>query len=154
MKKTITLLSICLSLTMVTYGQKLSKKDGTKILERAWNDVKTSDTADFIKLWVIDEKQWPYHAGQKFTAKDVRINFADFKSYFDSAIINKLKFDKVECDTLEHSDPHYEFAKYYIKAWFKYSKTHSRGFGFYMDYVNNQWYIRFSPDYSDVTSKK
>lgn len=155
MKKTIFLLGVFLSLTVASDAQqKLTKKEATKILEAAWNDVKNSDTADFIKLWVLDDMQWPYHGGEKFTVKDVKYNFEDFRSYFDSALIRKLKFSQVEYDTNDHSDPHYDFGKYYIKAWFKYSNTHSRGFGFYMDYVNNQWLIRFAPDYSDVTSKK
>jgi hypothetical protein len=155
MKKTIFLLGVFLSLNLISYGQqKLSKKEGTKILEAAWNDVKNSDTAGFIKLWVLDDTQWPYHGGEKFTVKDVKYNFADFRSYFDSALIGKLKFSEVECDTVEHSDAHYDYAKYYIKAWFRYSKNHVRGFGFYMDYVNNQWLIRFAPDYSDVTAPK
>lgn len=155
MKKTILLIGMCVSLTAISYGQqKLSKKEATKILERAWDDVKKVDTADFIKLWVIDETQWPYHGGQKFGAKDIKTNFLDFRTYFDSALVKKLKFNDVVCDTLEHSDPHHDFAKYYIKATFKYSNTHTRGFGFFMDYVNGQWLIRFSPDYVDVTSKK
>lgn len=158
MKKTILLLGLCIPLTFATYAQQkkapeLSKKEATKILERAWNDVKNSDSSDFIKLWVLDEVQWPYHGGEKFKVKDVKDNYEDFKSYFDSALVAKLKFDAVECDTLEHDDPHHEFAQYYIRAWFKYSKHHRRGFGFYMDYVNDKWLIRFSPDYSDVTSK-
>jgi hypothetical protein len=154
MKKTIAFLSICLSLSLVSYGQKLTKKESRKILEKAWNDVKKSDTADFIKLWVIDQTQWPYHGGQRFGEKEIKENFADFRSYFDSALVKNLKLEDVECDTVEHNDPHYSFSKYYIRGMFKYSNTHKRGFGFYMDYVNKQWLIRFSPDYSDVTSSK
>lgn len=92
--------------------------------------------------------------GQTFGTKEVKENYWDFKSYFDTALIKKLKFNEVECDTVEHKDPHYDYAKYYIKAWFKYSSTHKSGFGFYMDYVNGQWLVKFSPDYSDITSKK
>lgn len=155
MKKITVVLGISLCLSVITHGQQLTKKEGTKILEQAWNDVKNSDTADFIKLWVLDDMQWPYHGGKKFEASDVKINYADFKSYLDEALVKKLKFDGVECDTLSHGDPHYDYAKYYIKAWFKLSPTHKRGFGFYMDYVNKQWLIRFSPDYLDVdTSRK
>jgi hypothetical protein len=158
MKKIIVLLSICMFLSAFTYAQqkpavktipKLTKKEATKILESAWNDVKTSDTANFIKLWSLDDTQWPYHAGSKFTRKDVYDNYLDFRSYFDTAMVKKLKFSGVECDTVEHSDPHYDYAKYYIKASFKYSNTHTGGFGFYMDYINKQWFVRFSPDYFD-----
>lgn len=155
MKKTIVLLSASLCLATISYAQpKLSKKEASKILEKAWTAVKKSDTASFIKLWVIDDMQWPYHAGQKFEVKDIKTNFRDFRSYFDSALIRNLKLQDVECDTIEHNDPHHDFAQYYIKASFSYSKSHSRGFGFYMDYVNKEWLVRFSPDYSDVTRGK
>jgi len=155
MKKTIALLFASAGLVAVSYAQpKLTKKDAGKILEKAWTAVKKSDTASFVKLWVLDDKQWPYHGGQKFEAKDVKTNFRDFRSYFDSALIRNSKLEDVECDTIEHNDPHYDFSKYYIKASLSYSKSHSRGFGFYMDYVNNEWLVRFSPDYSDVTRGK
>lgn len=156
MKKTISILCISLCMTVLTYGQqqKLTKKESRKILESAWNDVKKSDTADFIKLWLLDKTQWPFHGGQMFTTKEVKENFNDFRSYFDTALVEKLKISEVECDTVGHDDPHYYYAKYYIKAWFKYSNTHKAGFGFYMDYANNQWLIRFSPDYSDIQSGK
>lgn len=156
MKKAVILSVICLSTIGFAFGQKqtLNKKESKKILEKAWDAVKANDTAAFAKLWIIDKQQWPFHGGQMFTHKDIYDNFLDFRSYFDSAMVKKLKFDEVECDTVEHKDPHYEYAKYYIKAWFKYSPTHSSGFGFYMDYVNNQWLVRFSPDYSDITRKK
>lgn len=155
MKKTIALLSASLCLVAAGYAQpKLNKKEATKILKRAWEDVKKSDTADFVKLWVLDNVQWPYHGGQKFDRKDVYANYRDFRSYFDTALIKNLKLEDVGCDTVEHNDPHYEYAKYYIHASFKFSKTHSRGFGFYMDYVNKEWLVRFSPEYSDQTTRK
>ncbi len=147
MKKSTLLLGICLSLTVITYGQKLSKKEARQILEKAWNCVKTSDTLGFVKLWIIDNKQWPYHA-ESFDAKQVELNFLGFKEFFDTALAKNMKFDEVECDTVEHIDPHYDFSKYYIKAWFKYNNNYRKGFGFYMDYINKQWLIRFSPDYS------
>jgi hypothetical protein len=160
MKKIITLSSICLCMSVLTYGQKtdakkavLTKKESRQILEKAWNYVKTNDTTDLIKMWVMDATQWPYHT-TPFTANEIKNNYYDFKSYFDTAISKNLKFDEVDCDTVEHIDPHYDFSKYYIKAWFKYTNTR-RGFGFYMDYVNDKWLIRFSPDYSEehITKK-
>jgi hypothetical protein len=154
MKKLLAILSICLSFTVITCAQKLNKKESTKILENAWNAIKNSDTAAFSKLWTLDKTQWPYHGGQTFGAKEIRDNYLDFRSYFDTALVKKLKFSEVTCDTVEHNDPHYEYAKYYITATFKYSNTHKAGFGFYMDYINNQWYVRFSPDYFDKNSSK
>lgn len=152
MKKIILLPGICLCLAVASYGQTLTKKESSKILETALADVKKSDTSGFIKLWVMDGSQWPYHGGQKFSVNDIKDNYQDFKAYFDSALVNNLKFAGMQCDTIAHDDPHYEYAKYYIKAWFKYSSTHTRGFGFYMDYVNNQWLVRYSPDYLDANT--
>lgn len=154
MKKTIAILSLSLCLSVFASGQTLTKKEATKILQRAWDDVKKSDTADFVKLWVLDDIQWPYHGGMKFGAAQVMQNYADFKQYLDEAILKKLKFDGVQCDTLEHGDPHYDYARYYIKAWFKLEDGHMRGFGFFMQYVNKQWMVRFSPDYVDIAGKK
>jgi len=154
MKKAIILSIICLSGSIFVSGQAtLSKKESRQILEKAWDAVKASDTAAFVKLWAIDDKQWPFHGGKLFTVKDIKDNFEDFRSYFDTALVKKLKFDEVESDTVEHIDPHYDYAKYYIKAWFKYSPTQRSGFGFYMDYVNKQWLIRFAPDYSNIIGK-
>jgi hypothetical protein len=154
MKKVLLISGICLS--VLTYGQqKLSKKESKQILEKTWNCVKTNDTAGFIKMWALDDKQWPYHAGQKFTEHDIRVNFGDFKRYFDVPLSKNMKIDAVESDTLSKDDPHYDFSKYYIRAWFNISATERKGFGFYMDYVGDKWLIRFSPDYSvDKPAKK
>jgi hypothetical protein len=149
MKKIIILPLICLCLAGGVYGQKLSKKESRKILENVWSYVQKSDTADFIKMWIIDKQQWPYHT-TPFDVQQIRINFADFRSFFDTALIKNMKFDEVECDTVEHDDPHRGFSAYYIRAWFKFNNDYKKGFGFYMDYVNDKWLIRFSPDYSTV----
>jgi hypothetical protein len=149
MKKVIILPIICLSVTFASFGQKLSKKDSRKIVETVWGYVKTNDTASFRKMWAMDGQQWPYHT-VPFDVQQIQFNFQDFKSYFDTALAKNMKIDEVECDTVEYNDPHRGFSKYYIKGWFKYSNTYKKGFGFYMDYVNNKWLIRFSPDYSVV----
>ncbi len=146
MKKLILLPVLCFCLLGASYGQILNKKDGRKILENVWNYVKTSDTASFRKMWAMDGQQWPYHT-VPFDVPQIMINYQDFKSYFDTAIIKNMKIDEVECDTVELNDPHRSFAKYHITAWFNYSDTYRKGFGFYMDYLNNKWLIRFSPDY-------
>ena len=149
MKKIILLSGICLSISAFTFGQQaLNKKAGTKILEKTWACVKANDTNGFIKTWALDDKQWPYHAGQKFTIDQVRTNFSDFKSYFAESLTKSSKFDVVECDTVSKDDPHYDFSKYYIRGWFKQSDNTWKGFGFYMDYVGDKWLARFSPDYS------
>ena len=123
-------------------------------MTQTWSCVKANDTAGFIKTWAIDDKQWPYHAGKKFTNDDVKINFGDFKKYFAEPLSKGLKFDATECDTLSKDDPHYDFSKYYIRAWFKLADNSRKGFGFYMDYVGDKWLARFSPDYSNEAAKK
>jgi len=60
----------------------------------------------------------------------------------------------VECDTISHDDPHFDFAKYYIRAWFKLADNSRKGFGFYMFNSGDKWLIRFSPDYSNEPAKK
>ena len=157
MKKIILLPVVCILLAGASFGQKgpkLNKKDSRKILETVWNFVKTSDTAGFRKMWAMDGQQWPYHT-VPFDVQQIRFNYLDFKSYFDTALIKNLKIDDVECDTVEMNDPHRGFSKYYIKAWFRYNETTRKGFGFYMDYVSDKWLIRFSPDYTtDRKAKK
>ncbi|HTB32838.1 MAG TPA: hypothetical protein VK808_12475 [Bacteroidia bacterium] len=150
MKKTITVALLCLTISICTFGQKLNQKDAKKILETAFNAVKANDSSSFIKLWIIDKEQWPYHT-YPFTVNEIKNNFYGFKTYLDSAITKNMKFDEVECDTVAKADPHGGFAKYYIRGWFKYSAHHRKGFGFYMDYVGDKWLVRFSPDYSEDT---
>ncbi len=155
MKKLLLIPAICATLTLSVSGQKLSKKEAKKILENAWTCIKNSDTSSFIKMWAMDAQQWPYHT-VPFDVQQIKINYYDFKSYFDTALAKNMKFDAVECDTVELNDPHRSFAKYYIRAWFKNTPTFKKGFGFYMDYINNKWLIRFSPDYSNanISGKK
>ncbi len=155
MKKIILLPLILMFIAGISTGQKLTKKDSKKILESVWNDVKTNDTASFRKMWAMDGQQWPYHT-VPFDVQQIRINFQDFKSYFDTALIKNMKIEDVECDSVTINDPHRGFSKYYIRGWFKYSSTFKKGFGFYMDYLNSKWLIRFSPDYSNakISGKK
>jgi hypothetical protein len=148
MKKLVALSIICLYVSINSYGQKLTPKEGRQILQKVWDCVKASDTSCFIKNWYINGDQWPYHGGKPFTVNDVKDNYYDFKAYFDSALSKNMKFDEVECDTVSHDDPHGFFSKYYIRAWFRYSPSYRKGYGFYMDYMDNRWVIRFSPDYS------
>jgi hypothetical protein len=148
MKKAITLSIICYCLSGIVNAQQLNKKESREILERVWNCVKASDSSCFIKNWAVTNDQWPYHGGKPFTINDIKDNFYDFKVYFDSALTKNMKFDEVESDTVARDDPHGYFSKYYIRAWFKYSNSYRKGFGFYMDFVNKEWLIRFSPDYS------
>jgi hypothetical protein len=156
MKKIILLTALWLGVSGMAIGQQhiLTKKEARQVLEKAWNAVKNNDSASFASVWILDESQWPYHGGAKFTPHDVQLNFWSFKKYFDEPLAKGMKIASVECDTLKKDDPHYEYAKYYIKAWFKISDTYSKGFGFYMDYVNDKWGVRYSPDYSQDTKTK
>jgi hypothetical protein len=135
MKKLILLPLVFLSISGISYGQKLNKKDSRKILENVWNYVKTSDTADFRKMWAMDGQQWPYHT-VPFDVQQITLNYWDFKSYFDTALIKNLKIDQVDCDTVEYNDPHRSFAKYHITAWFKYSDTYRKGFTWIISMTN------------------
>lgn len=150
MKKLILLSGIFIGLSTLTYAQqKLSKKDGQKILETAISCVKKNDTAGFIKLWALDDKQWPYHGGAMFTRQEILNNFAAFKLFFDEPIAKNLKFESVICDTVAMGDPHRDFSKYYIRGTYKLSNNTKKGVGFFMDYVGDKWLVRFSPDYSN-----
>lgn len=155
MKKIIILPAICLILGVGAYGQKLSKKESKKILENVWSYVQKSDTASFRKMWAMDGQQWPYHT-VPFDVQQIKINYLDFKSYFDTALTKNMKIEDVKCDTVEYNDPHRGFSKYYITGWFQYNAGYRKGFGFYMDYIGDKWLIRFSPDYLNefVTKSK
>ncbi len=154
MKKSIIISILSLCFSGIVYSQQLSKKESRQILQQVWDCVKNSDSSGFIKMWDIDNDQWPFHGGKPFTVNDCKDNYEDFKIYFDSALAKNMKFDEVESDTVSKDDPHGFFSKYYIRAWFKYSGTYRKGFGFYMAYINNKWLIRFSPDYSVTQSSK
>jgi hypothetical protein len=146
MKKLLLLPAVCICLSGALFGQKLTKKDSRKILETVLNCVKTSDTSGFMNMWILDKEQWPYHT-QPYDKHQILLNYWSFKSFFDSALTKNLKIDQVDCDTVEYNDPHRGFSQYHITAWFNYSTSYRKGFGFYMDFIDNKWLIRFSPDY-------
>ena len=146
MKKIITSTFICFLLLSVAQGHTISKKDAQQFLEKAWSYLKTSDSASFVSLWVIDASA-PKHQGRAFTRQAVIGNFDFMKEFLDTALKLNLKIDhiEVEKENLNGTD-----TEYWIKAWFKYDEHYYKGFGFYVAYKNDKWIVRDNPSTSTM----
>ena len=150
MKKQFTTAIICLCITSVLYGQKITKKQARQILEKAITSLQTEDSTTFISLWHFDGTAAPYH-NNPFTESSARSYFYYLREFLDTAISRNLKIDGVEIDRVNTEQQALNFGKYNIRAWFKYNDKYYKGFGFYLDYINDKWMVRFIPDTSTLT---
>jgi len=150
MKKIFLTTSVCLLLLLVAQGQTMHKKDAQQILEHALRYLKTSDTASFINLWLLDDSPYPFHQ-HPFTVEDVKNDFAHLKVFLDTALAQNYKIDHIEIEKEESKNKNERLGEYLVKAWFKYNEHYYKGFGFYVEYKNERWVVRFSPDTSSMT---
>ena len=150
MKKIFTISIICLCISTVLYGQKMTKKQARQILEKAIKSLRTADSTTFVSLWHFDGKSAPYH-NQPFTEITARSYFHYLEEFLDTALIRDLKIDDIEIDKVNAEQQAMNFGKYNIKAWFKYNDKYYKGFGFFLDYINEKWVVRFIPDTSTMT---
>jgi hypothetical protein len=149
MKKTFTLLTFILLCTLVVNGQRLSKREASQILNTAYESLQRSDTSVFTSLWHLDNAPWPYHERQYKQSEVVR-DFEHLREFLDTAIRRKLPFSEIEVTRVYKGISTENFGKYRITGWFDYDKHYSKGFGFFVDYVNGCWLVRFSPETSSV----
>ena len=142
--KRIVITLFCLLIFTVTHGQTISKKAARQFLEKSWNYLKVSDSVSFIDLWNLNKTALE-HEGRPISRKYIAEDFEAIKAFLDTALNQNLKMDFVEVDkeNLEGTD-----TKYWIKAWFKYNKHYSKGFGFYVAYDQGKWVVRNSPSTS------
>jgi len=145
---TTTIAIICI-LTNV-HGQKLKKAQAKKIIEISINCLKTSDSSSFVRLWYFDGKPAPYH-DNPFTEKSAMLYFHYIKEFIDSALINNLRIDDIEVSKVNSEQRALNFGKYNIKVWFKYNDNYFKGFGFFVDYIDEKWLVRYIPDTSTLT---
>ncbi|MBK5285238.1 MAG: hypothetical protein JJE25_07520 [Bacteroidia bacterium] len=147
MKKIIITAIIYILLSPIAHAQAITKKDARHLLEQALTYLKTSDTTSFINLWRLDDAPYPYHQ-RPYTRADVIGDFNQLKVFLDTALKQNLTIDNIEIEQAMQKDTAKNFGEYKIKAWFRYDEHYYKGFGFYVEYKNNKWVIRFSPDTS------
>jgi len=150
MKKIFITSIICLCISTALCGQKVTKKQVRQILETAITSLQTSDSTTFVSLWHFDGESAPYH-NNSFTEKTARSYFHHLREFLDTALTRNLKIEDIEIEKVDAEQHVMHFGKYNIKAWFKYSDKYYKGFGFFLDYINDKWVVRFIPDTSTMT---
>ena len=132
----ITLLFSCM--LCYSYGQSIGKKEARQFLENAWNYLKTADTTSFIDLWHLSPAALE-HEGRPMSRKFIMGDFDFIKEYLDTALKQGLSIYDIDIskENLEGTD-----TKYWVQAWFKYSKHYYKGFGFYIANDAGKWVVR------------
>jgi hypothetical protein len=149
MKKIFTII-LSLSLTTTAWGQKLRKKQADHILQTALSSLKNGDSTAFVKLWYFDGTAAPYRQ-KPFTEQTAMFYFHYLKEFVDTALLCNLKIDELEISKVGAEQRALNFGKYNIKAWFKYNDNYFKGFGFFLDYIDDKWVVRYIPDTSTFT---
>lgn len=147
MKKIITLTVICLTITLNSFGQKISKKEAQQILEKTLVYLRTNDTTSFINLWHFDDTPRPYN-NKVYKRQDAVQEFIELKSFLDTALTKNLPFNEIDVEKMDSFDQYK--VKYKIKGWFKYDdiKKYYKGYGFFIDNINGKWVFRFTGETS------
>lgn len=149
MKKVFTTSTVLICILTSAYGQKLRNAQAKQILETAISSLKTSDSAAFVRLWHFDGKPAPYH-NSPFTEKSAMSYFYYLREFVDTALIKNLKIDAIEITKVGAEQRALNFGRYNVKVWFKYTDTYFKGFGFFVDYIDNKWLVRYIPDTSTL----
>ena len=137
--------------SQMLFAQKMSNKEASQLLTKAVSCLKTNDTSAFVNLWYLDNSGRPYD-NSPFTKKDILAEFNELKIFLDTALSKNLNFDDVEIkdekDVSKHSEN--KFSSNKILAWYLYDakRKYYKGFGVRTVYVNQQWYFRYTVQYS------
>lgn len=149
LKSILILFALCLTLAPAN-AQKLSKKEATQILNQGWDYAKSNDSIAFLTLYSLNDANSMQHRRPK-SIEEVYTYCTMIHAWLDTAITRNLKIKSIEIEemNLEGTD-----AQYWIKAWFQYDKNYNKGFGFYMAYFNDAWYVRDCPSTSLVLQEQ
>ncbi|MES2680130.1 MAG: hypothetical protein V4635_09610 [Bacteroidota bacterium] len=150
MKKIFITSIICLCISTALYGQKLTKKQARQILGKAISSLQSSDSTTFVSLWHFSGTP-PACDNHPFTEKTAITYYHYLREFLDTALTHNLKIDNIDIEKTDAEQQALNFGKYNIKAWFKYADKYYKGFGFYMDFIEGKWVVRFSPDTSTMT---
>lgn len=64
------------------------------------------------------------------------------------ALVNNFPINEIEIERTSNEQREQKFGLYTIRLWFRYSKNYYKGFGFFVDFIDNRWVIRNIPDTS------
>lgn len=143
MKTKLTYGLLILFISSTVYSQEISKKEASQLFDNAIKYIKTNDTTSFIKLWYLDNKPRPNNQNP-YSQKDIKWDFVQLKLYMDSAFTQNLSINSIDIEK-QTTNEGIALGKYLIRAMYKYNKYYYKGFGFYLDYVDNKWVIKNSP---------
>ena len=138
----LTLMALLTLTFQLSFGQKISKKEATQLLEKTITCFKTGDTTSFVNMWYLDKTGRPYDE-TVFTRQDAIQEFNELKVFLDSALTKNMTFDYVDVEKFDWVK--YK-VKYKIKAWFKYDdkRKYYKGYGVLIDFVDGKWFFRFT----------
>ncbi len=154
MIKTIATTFISVLLFSIVQAHSINKKDARQLLEKAWGDLKKSDSTAFVNFWSLNDEV-SIHQKRPHKKAEIISNFNAMKEYLATALNKNLKIDFIDVDEqkLDGTD-----TEYWIKAWFKYDEHEYKSFGFYIAYKNEKWIVRDYPSTSTIvhnsTTKK
>jgi hypothetical protein len=139
-------LTTLIALTLMfqlSFGQKISKREATELLEKTVASLKANDTTAFASLWYLDSIGRPYDKSL-FTRQDIREEFNELKIFLDTALAKNMPFDYVDVEKISHWEKYK--VKYKIKAWYLYDakRKYYKGFGVLIAYIDNKWVYRFT----------
>ncbi len=139
----LTTLLVLTLMFQLSFGQKISKKESTELLEKTVASLKNNDTAAFASLWYLDNIGRPYDQSL-FTRKDIVEEFNELKVFLDTALAKNMKFDYVDVENISNWEKYK--VKYKIKAWYLYDakRKYYKGFGVLVGYIDNKWVYRFT----------
>ena len=132
------------------HGQKLRKAEARLIIETAINSLKSGDSTAFVELWHIDNTPAPYH-DHPFTEKTAFSYYHYLREFVDTALAQNLEADHIDISKVEAEQRALNFGKYKIKVWFKNTDWYFKGFGFFVEYIDDKWLVRYIPDTSTLT---
>lgn len=144
------ILFVCVALLATTaHAQRLTQKEAGALIEKAIESLKANDTATFIALWNYENPDTTQRPFDKDLAKNY---FGHVNEWMDTAFMNNIRVDRVDIEKqTQHANTPYR-GQYLIKAWFSYSDGYSKGFGFYVSFINGAWYFRERPETSVACS--
>jgi hypothetical protein len=150
MKRINTITLLFLAISMMAQAQKLTKKEARRILQTAYDCLKENDSLRFVKLWHIDDMAPPYHSSP-FTEKNVMLYFHYYHEFIDTAIQKNISIESMNMSKVDDEMQKMNFGKYKVSAWFRYGENYYKGFGFFLDFINNEWKVRYLPESSTLT---
>jgi hypothetical protein len=143
---------VLLLISSAFYGQRISKKEASRIVQSAITSLRNNDTASFVALWYIDDSPWPYH-DRVYSKKNAVSEFGYLREFMDTALVSYMAVDHIDIDRENSNGLPLRSGQRIVRVWFRYGDYYYKGFGFHLEYINRQWMVRFTPDTSTLLTR-